>query len=141
MIDNLFLILKNVNLIKNTFFKIVLTLGMLVGIMLGFTKIMNQLQKSMSQFAGEGITKTIQGYQKNYAAQESWAESNFSLGVEFDGSVTSLIKMAPAAVAATFFRPFIWESRKPSTLLSSFESFAIMFFTLKVFFAVGYKVS
>ena len=133
----LFLILKNVNLIKNTFFKILLTLGMLVGIMLGFTKIMNQLQKSMTQFAGEGITKTIQGYQKNYAAQDSWAESNFSLGVEFDGSVTSLIKMSPAAVAATFFRPFIWESRKPSTLLSSFESFAIMFFTLKVFFAVG----
>ena len=133
----LFLALKNVNLIKNRFFKIILAAGMLVGIMLGFTKIMKELQGSMTKYAGDSITKTISGYQKNYAAQESWATSNFSLGVEFDGSVTSLIKMAPAAVVATLFRPFIWESRKPSTLLSSFEALAVMLFTLRVIFLLG----
>ncbi len=135
----LFLALKNVNLVKNTFFKVALALGLLVGIMFGFTRIMKELQGSMSKYAGEGITKTIQGYQKSYAAQDSWAQSNFSLGVEFDGSVTSLLKMAPAAVVATLFRPFIWESRKPSTLLSSFESLAIMLFTLKVLFSLGLR--
>ena len=133
----LFLVLKNVNLIRNTFFKLLLGLGLLVGIMLGFTKIMNELKGSMSKYAGQGITKTIQGYQKSYAAQESWAESNFSLGVEYDGSVFSLLKMAPAAVIATLYRPFIWESRKASTLLSSLESLAIMLFTLQVIFLLG----
>lgn len=134
----LFLILKNVNLIKSTFLKIVIVGGILVGIMLGYTQIMRGLNDSMSQFAKSGISKTIQTYQKNYADQENWAESNFSLGVEFDGSTLSLIKMAPAAIAATFYRPFIWESRKPATLLSSFESMAMMFFTLKVLFSVGF---
>ena len=133
----LFLVLKNVNLVKNTLLKIVLGLGLLVGIMLGFTQIMKSLQSSVSKYAGEGFTKTIQTYQKNYADQDSWAESNFSLGVEFDGSVTSLVKMVPAAVTATLFRPFIWESRKLSTLLSSFEGLFIMLLTLKVLWTLG----
>ena len=135
----MFLILKNVKLVKNTFLKIFLGLGLFVGIILGFTQIMKQLQSTMSKYAGEGITKTIQNYQKNYTEQAGWAESNFSLGVEFDGSVTSLVKMAPAAIVATLFRPFIWESRKPSTLLSSFEALAIMLFTLKVLFTLGIR--
>jgi hypothetical protein len=133
----LYLAMKNVDLVKNIFFRLTLGLGLLVGIMFGFTKIMNGLQESMSKYAGEGISKTIQSYQKNYAAQESWAESNFSLGVEFDGSMISLMKMAPAAIVATLYRPFIWESRKPSTMLSSLESLAIMLLTLKVLFSVG----
>jgi hypothetical protein len=133
----LYLALKNVDLVKNIFFRLTLGLGLLVGIMFGFTKIMKGLQESMSKYAGEGISKTIQSYQKNYAAQESWAESNFSLGVEFDGSMISLMKMAPAAIVATLYRPFIWESRKPSTMLSSLESLAIMLLTLKVLFSVG----
>lgn len=134
----LFLILKNVNLVKNIFFRLSIGLSLMIGIMLGFTQIMKSLQSSVSKYAGEGFTKTIQTYQKNYADQDSWAESNFSLGVEFDGSVTSLLKMAPAAVVATLYRPFIWESRKLSTLLSSLESLAIMLFTLKVIWTLGF---
>jgi hypothetical protein len=63
--------------------------------------------------------------------------STFSLGVEYDGSVSSLIKIAPAAIIATLYRPFLWESKKISTLLSSIESMVIMFFTLSVFFKAG----
>ena len=133
----LFIVLKNVNLVKSPILKAIFFLGMMIGIMLGFTKIISQVEKTMVKYTGEGLTKSIQGYQKNYAAQDSWAQSNFSLGVEFDGSVTSLLKMAPAAVAATLFRPFIWESTKLSTLLSSFESMAIMYFTLRVIWLVG----
>lgn len=133
----LFLVLKNVNLVKSTFFKVALTMGLMVGIMVGFTAIMKQLQSSMTKYAGESITKTIQGYQKNYAAQESWAQSNFSLGVEFDGSMISLVKMAPAAIIATLYRPFIWESRKLSTLLSSLEGLAIMIFTFRMLLSIG----
>ena len=133
----LFLALKNLNLLKSSFAKITVGTIMLIGIMISFTRIMNQLQDSMVKFAGKGITTTIKNYQQNYAAQADIAESNFSLGVEFDGSVSSLIKMAPAAVVATFYRPFIWETRKPSTLLSSLESLAIILLTLKAFRSAG----
>jgi hypothetical protein len=58
------------------------------------------------------------------------AESSFSLGVDFDGSPASMAKMAPLAVNATLFRPYLWESKKASTLLSSLESLALMVLTL-----------
>ncbi|MBP6432779.1 MAG: hypothetical protein KA319_13525, partial [Ferruginibacter sp.] len=54
-------------------------------------------------------------------------------------SLTSLAKVAPAAVIATFYRPFLWESRSISTLLSSFESLFFMFFTLSVLKKYGIK--
>jgi hypothetical protein len=138
----LFLALQNLNLIKSTLAKIVIVIVMLIGIMLSFTKIMNQLKDSMVKFSGKEITKTIKNYQENYAAQaqiENAAQSNFSLGVEFDGSVTSLIKIAPAAIIATFYRPFIWETRKLATLLTSLESLAIMILTLKVLWGAGFR--
>ena len=46
--------------------------------------------------------------------------------------------MAPAAIVATFYRPFLWESKKLSTLLSSVESLLLMIFTLYVMFKVGF---
>ena len=56
---------------------------------------------------------------------------------EYDGTTNSMLRMAPAAITATLYRPFIWESKKISTLLSSLESLAMMLFTLYVFFRVG----
>ena len=130
----LFLALKNLTLLRNPLVKITVGLTMLIGILVSFTRIMTELQESMIKFAGDDITKTIKNYQANYALQGELeiAQSNFSLGVEFDGTVSSLVKLAPAAIVATFYRPFIWESRKLSTLLSSFESLALMLLTLMV---------
>jgi hypothetical protein len=133
----MFLVLKNVDLIKNIFVKIAFLLVLVVGSVLGFTKVMSELQGSLSEFTGEGLTKSIKTYQQAYEAQD-FAQSNFKLGVEFDGSVGSLVKIAPMAIFATLYRPFIWESKKPSTLLTSFESLAIIIFTLRVLWMVGF---
>ncbi|MEI9957967.1 MAG: hypothetical protein WDM90_17070 [Ferruginibacter sp.] len=93
----------------------------------------------MTKFTGGEIGSSIKNYQLNYASQADIAGSNFDLGVEFDGSVTSLVKMAPAAVVATLYRPFLWECRKPSTLLSSFESLALILLTLSIIRKSGLK--
>jgi hypothetical protein len=132
----LYLILKNVTLIKSRILRVVFVLALITTTILMFTTVMEQLTSSLGNYGGEDITKNISIYQKAYAEQED-ASSNFSLGVEFDGSVGSLIKIAPAAIVATLYRPFIWESKKISTLLSSLESMAIMIFTLFVLFKVG----
>jgi len=134
----LYLVLKNATLIKNKFIRMLIGPTLIVVCMMMFTTIMAQLTDSLGGFAQEGLTKSINTYQKAYAEQVD-ATSNFSLGVEFDGSMGTLAKMAPAAIIATLYRPFIWESKKLSTLLSSLESLAIMFFTVFVFFKVGVK--
>ena len=114
-----------------------MVLGFLLGSVFGFVQITNSLQGALSSYASKGITASIKNYQTNYENQSEFVQSNFSLGVEFDGSTGSLAKMAPAAIVATLFRPFIWESKKLSTLLSSLESLALMIFTLYVLKKVG----
>jgi len=90
--------------------------------------------------AGDDLTEGIMDRQNNFIRQSKNEGSYFTLGVEFDASSPlGLLKIAPAAIVATLFRPFIWESRNVSTLLSSFESLTIMLFTLFVFFKAGIK--
>jgi hypothetical protein len=132
----LYLVLKNVNLIKNIFLRMALVLGLIVGTVIMFTAVMAQLGETLVAYGGSDMTKNITAYQKAYSEQEE-AGSNFELGVEYDGSISSLIKIAPAAIVATLYRPFFWESKKLSTLLSSVESLAIMLFTLFVFYKTG----
>lgn len=133
----LFLILKNVNLVKNIFVKLLLAPTLIIFSVIIFTKAMDKLEGTFGEYATEGLSKSIKSYQQAYESQASFAESNFSLGVVYDGSVGSLIKMAPAAVVATLYRPFIWETRKLSTLITSLESLFIMLFTFKVLYTAG----
>ncbi|MEO6404088.1 MAG: hypothetical protein ABIY51_09795 [Ferruginibacter sp.] len=132
----LFLLLKNVNLIKSKFIKAFLLIIVITGGVFGFIKVSKNIDSTLGGFTNAGISKSIIYYQKSYAAQAENAGSNFSLGVEYDGSLSSLARMAPAAVIATLFRPFLWESKKISTLLSSLESLALILFTLYVIIKV-----
>ncbi|MEO7524608.1 MAG: hypothetical protein ABIT58_10970 [Ferruginibacter sp.] len=135
----LFLLFKNVTLIKNKFMKVFIVGSVLLGTILGFLTITSAMQKALGGFAAAGVSQSIKIYQTNFEAQANTASSNFSLGVDFDGSARSLLRLAPAAVIATLFRPYIWESKKLSTLLSSFESLALMLFTIFVLYKVGIK--
>ena len=47
--------------------------------------------------------------------------------------------MAPAAIIASLFRPFIWEVKKVSQLLSAFESLAILLFTFLTIWKTGIR--
>lgn len=133
----LFLILKNVNLIKNPVLKALLVVVFFIGSIFGFVRITSSIKGALSSYASKGISESIKNYQVNYENQSEFVESNFSLGVEFDGSTGSLTKIAPAAIIATLFRPYLWESKKLSTLLSSLESLALMLFTLYTLIKVG----
>lgn len=135
----LFLILKNVNLVKSKALKWLLGPALIFGSIFAGQQVMKKFQDELGSYAADGITDQIKKQRSSYRdeTKTGGGESTFSLGVEFDGSIVSLLKVAPAAIIATFYRPFIWESRKLSTLLSSLESLAIMIFTLFVFFKVG----
>jgi len=138
----LYLILKNVNLVKNRLLKWILGPALILGSIVAGQRVMNSFQKELGSYTADGITNQVDRTRNSYRdeSRPGGGDSNFSLGVEFDGSVFSLLKMAPAAIIATFYRPFIWESRKISTLLSSLESMMIMFFTLYVLFKSGLKL-
>ena len=129
-------------LLKNTIAKFALISGFIIASVFGFVALSSTMQEAVVEYTGTDISEGVGSYQNNYDKQRQKADgSYFSLGVEFDGSPGSLIKIAPAAILATFYRPFIWESRNVSTLLSSIESFVLMIFTLSIMIKVGFLKS
>jgi hypothetical protein len=57
------------------------------------------------------------------------AGSGYSIG-ELDGSFSGLLKVAPAAINASLFRPYLWEVRNPLMALSAAESFGLLILAL-----------
>jgi hypothetical protein len=136
----LFIILKNVQAVNNKLIKYFLAPALIIGSMFGFTKVLKTYGDELGQFAVKDLTKSIKFYNKAYEVQgeSGISSSNFSLGVEFDGTMFGLVKLAPVAISTTFFRPFLWESKKPSILLSSLEALILMLFTVYVIFKSGF---
>lgn len=89
-----------------------------------------------SIFSSDEIFNTVSVTQENFTAQARTEESSyFTLG-EFDGTLTGFLRMTPAAIGTTFFRPFVWEARNIVMLLSALESLLILWFTLRNFFSI-----
>jgi hypothetical protein len=136
-IFSLFIVLKNISFVNSKMIRIFLVPVLLIGSVAGFIKISQNMEKEMDKYAISELAESMSKVQGAYNAVTEGNDSQFSLGVEFDGSPFSLIKMAPAAIVATLFRPFIWEVRKISQLLSAFESLAILIFTFLTLKRVG----
>ena len=133
----LFLVFGYIKLLKNNISKIAVGVIIAGFAILGLFALADKLKEELGVFALDKITESVKTQQTNFINMADQAESSFSLGVEYDGSLSSLLKMAPAAIAATFFRPYLWESKKISTLMSSVESLALMLLTLYVFLKAG----
>jgi hypothetical protein len=59
------------------------------------------------------------------------AGSGYTLG-ELDGTFLSMVKLAPAAINVSLFRPYLWEVKNPLMLLSALESFAMLLITIYI---------
>ncbi|MEO6638637.1 MAG: hypothetical protein ABIN25_10180, partial [Ginsengibacter sp.] len=138
----LFIILKNIQGIKSPLLRYMLAPVLIVASMFCFTSVLNSYDDELGAYAVQDITKSIQHLNGAFTAMNGneTAESNFDLGVEFDGSVHGLIKLAPVAIFTTFFRPFLWESGKLSSLMASLESLILLFFTVYVVFKSGLRM-
>ncbi len=62
--------------------------------------------------------------------------SSFELG-EVETSVAGILKKTPIAIYTTYFRPHLWEVRKPIVLFSALESFCIMILVILAFAKKG----
>lgn len=64
--------------------------------------------------------------------------SGYTLG-ELDGSFRSMLLLAPQAINASLFRPYIWEAQNPLMLLSALESLFMLLFSIYVFIQWRFK--
>jgi len=64
-------------------------------------------------------------------------EATTKLGSNFSINTSNPVLLIPNSIAATFFRPFLWEVRSPVALFSAIESLLFLLFTLFFFFKRG----
>jgi len=133
----IYIVLAKLKIIKKAISKIILLFSIVLISVVGAVVLAETVQDFLGNLALDKLTESVKTTQENFEILANTAESSFSLGVEFDGTPESLVKIAPAAITATLFRPFLWESKKLSTLLSSLESLAFMLFTLYVLVKAG----
>jgi hypothetical protein len=62
--------------------------------------------------------------------------SAYNIG-SFDGSLGSMVKVAPQAIIVTLFRPFLWEARNPIMMLSALEALMLLWLTAKLLWSRG----
>lgn len=79
-----------------------------------------------------GETAKVTAYDIRYWTGRD-AGSGYTLG-ELDGSLASMVKLAPQAINVSLFRPYIWEVRNPLMLLSALESLAFLLLVLYLIF-------
>ncbi len=137
----LFIILKNIHGVKNMFLKFMLAPALIALSIFLFIQVLSGYDEELGAYAAADVTTTITTLNSAISQKNGRedASSNFNLGADFDGSFVGLIKIAPYAIGATFFRPFIWEAHKVSQLMAATESLILMFFTLFIIFKSGLK--
>jgi hypothetical protein len=82
---------------------------------------------------GERSKITTEAIYRSSVAQKG---SGYQLG-QLDGSIGSMVKLAPQAIGTSLFRPFLWEVRNPVMLLSALEATFFLFFTLRILYRTG----
>lgn len=133
----LYIVFAKLKTIQRMASRIILLTGIILIGGAGVVMVAETAREFLGDLALDKLSESVKTTQENFEGIASIAESSFSLGVEFDGTPLSLLKIAPAAINATLFRPYLWESKKLSTLLSSIESLAFMLFTLYVLLRAG----
>ena len=139
--SSIYLYSQYISVIKNTMIKLMVA-PLLVGIFIGGGYYsMNKIAEDDSRYALDKIAETamITAYDIRYGwGARQGDNSGYTLG-ELDGSFGSLLRLAPAGVVVTLFRPWIWEVRNPLMLLSAIESLTFLFLTILIFWRSGMK--
>lgn len=100
-----------------------------------------EVSKNNTKYSIDNLAKTAQitAYDIRYGwGARDGAGAGYTLG-ELDGTLNSIIGLAPQAINVSLFRPYIWEIQNPLMVLSAFEAFMFLLLTVGVVFKTGLK--
>ena len=115
--------------IKNIFLKIlILPLISVVILVTGFYVFQN-LSSLMGVYGEvDSAIEQAQVIRSDLLRSDQYGSNNYDIG-KFDGSLISLISVAPNAIFTALFRPFLWEIGSPTMVFSAIENFILIAFT------------
>jgi hypothetical protein len=66
--------------------------------------------------------------QEDLTRSDQYGSNSYNIG-KIDGTTTGMLKVAPAAIIAGMYRPFLWEAKNPVMLISGLENFFLLIIT------------
>lgn len=135
----LWVLLTHKSKIKNGLVKVMVTPAfVIIALVAGFYIIQN-ISSNDRRYNIEDIAERTQiNAEYLYYVSVKNEGSGYYLG-ELDGSLESMLRLAPAAINVTLFRPYLWEVQNPLMLLSFLESTVFLFLTISLFIKPGIK--
>lgn len=128
------LFLLKIGSIKNI---IVKTAAIVIPVLIiGVYLVFGNFNKIVADYSVESIAESMQANQKSYYLTTPDDGAFISYG-EIVPTAAGIARIIPKALVASLFRPFIWESRKLTSLIASIEGTFFFVFTLYVFFRKG----
>jgi hypothetical protein len=100
--------------------------------------LLDNIQEALGQYALDSFAENVMYNQMNYAASEDAAGGSYFAIGDIDATPVGMLKLAPKVINATFFRPYIWESKNIMMLFSAIESMALMLFTVYVLYKLRF---
>jgi hypothetical protein len=92
--------------------------------------------QQLGDLSPDELLKKAEITQKDFQTNTLYTGKRYDIG-NIDFTVIGLLKSAPAAIATTLFKPFIWEASNPLMLLNGLEN--ILFFVLFIQFVLQFR--
>lgn len=92
--------------------------------------------QQLGDLSPDELLKKAEITQKDFQTNAIYTGKRYDIG-NIDFTVVGLLKSAPAAIATTLFKPFIWEASNPLMLLNGLEN--LLFFVLFIQFVLQFR--
>jgi hypothetical protein len=92
--------------------------------------------QQLGDLSPDELLKKAEITQKDFQTNAIYTGKRYDIG-NIDFTLVGLLKSAPAAIATTLFKPFIWEASNPLMLLNGLEN--ILFFVLFIQFVLQFR--
>jgi hypothetical protein len=135
----LWLLLTHAHRIRSKAVRVLLGASVLALVSASFLYFANTFSDSLNQYSLTSLATTVENTRDWITYASGDEGSTYDLG-KFEPTLGGIIRIFPAGVTVTLFRPFLWEIRKPIQLLSGLESFIFIVLTIATFIrnGVGY---
>jgi hypothetical protein len=127
---------KRILIVKSVVLRLVVAPVLLVIIIsLGYFSVI-QITSEDKQYSFENLSEkaAMTAYDIRYGwGARMGGEGGYDIGLP-DGTILGTLKLMPAAINVSFFRPYLWEVKNPLMLLAALESSALLIFTIWLLF-------
>lgn len=108
--------------------------------LVGFIFFSTKFAADLGKYSLANLSKTVEITSTFIAGRSGDEGSTYSIGT-IDPSPMGMLKIFPAAVNVTLFRPYIWETRKVLQLVNGVEALLFLWVTIKILITIGPRLA